>query len=523
MKLLMGGETEYAISALDVRHRPIDQADLLEGFIEHAKRTLAYTSLTGRGRFLRNGNLIYLDAGLHIEVSTAECTSPFAVVRYLKAGDRLVLDLARSFQRTAKVGDVFCSRTNVDYVSATLWAAHESYMHRVHPDVLPDQLVPFLASRVIFGAGGWDYRSPGLRFTLSPRAHFITNVADRDSQYVRPLFHLKDEPLSGTGSHRLHVACAESLCSDTANVLRFGTTALVLAAIEKGARPGTDVTLMHPVRALQSMSLDASCRTRVSLLNGRRMTALEIQRHYLCVVQASLADCLPDWGGRVCDLWRSVLDLLEHGPARVGDTLDWAIKRRVFERHLARRGFDWASLRVWDAALTRVKRRWLEMYPKRPFCAAAILRERTALTDVVDRVSPVLARDGTFWSRLRELLSLRYELFELDAKFAALGEGGIFGALDASGALRHALPGAELDDALERPPEDTRAGVRGRVVGRLSDAGTRHTADWMRVSDLDNRMELDLSDPFETEERWHEAPRLDEKSVLACLRWQSSR
>jgi proteasome accessory factor A len=210
MQTVMGGETEYAISARGAHGRTVPQHELLGRFFGHATSTLGYASTSTRGRFLRNGGLLYLDAGLHMEWATPETTSPFEVVRYLAAGDQILREVAASLQAVSDdIAEVFCSRTNVDYVSGTLWAAHESYMHRADVWAVQTELVPFLASRVLFGAGGWDHQAPGLRFTMSPRAHFINVLADRDSQYVRPLFHTKDEPHSRVGTHRLHVACGE--------------------------------------------------------------------------------------------------------------------------------------------------------------------------------------------------------------------------------------------------------------------------------------------------------------------------
>ena len=121
MKTVMGGETEYAISARDVGGRVVEQSVLLHRFFDHATQTLGLTSTSTRGRFLGNGGLLYLDAGLHMEWATPECTSPFDVVRYLEAGDRIVHDLAETLRVTYPVvGKVFCSRTNVDYLSSTL-------------------------------------------------------------------------------------------------------------------------------------------------------------------------------------------------------------------------------------------------------------------------------------------------------------------------------------------------------------------------------------------------------------------
>jgi hypothetical protein len=59
---------------------------------------------------------------------------------------------------------------------------------------------------------------------------------------------------------------------------------------------------------------------------------------------------------------------------------------------------------------------------------------------------------------------------------------------------------------VESPPEDTRARIRGEVVRRLSRAGTKYAADWIRIHDLEHHRELDLADPFETEERWRDIP-----------------
>ena len=79
------------------------------------------------------------------------------------------------------------------------------------------RLVPHLASRLVYtGAGGFNSRSPGLEFTLSPRvAHLVANVSDSSTR-SRGLFHTKDESLSPDGYHRLHVLSSESLCSELA-------------------------------------------------------------------------------------------------------------------------------------------------------------------------------------------------------------------------------------------------------------------------------------------------------------------
>lgn len=500
MKRVMGGETEYAISARSPRGQVVNQAVLLDKLLDHIKRQLGYTSQSFRGRFLSNAGLLYLDAGLHLEWATPECTSPFDVARYLKAGDRIVYELAQSYKDQSRAADIFCSRANVDYLSGTLWAAHESYMHTVPMTELATQLTPFLASRIILGAGGWDSSSPALRFTMSPRAHFITRAADRDSQYVRPIFHTKNETLSGTGSNRLHVACSESLCSETGNVLRFGTTALVLALLERGIRPGHAVTLESPVRAMRHFATDLHWRARVSGEPPRWLSAVDIQRHYLQSVETHFDELrLPGWADWVCRTWRGVLDDLDAEPARLETTLDWAIKQRLFERQLARRGIAWPMLRSWNAVLERARRSWTS---REPFELSHLVEPHPRMAAEKDRLTPVLARHGLDWSQLPALATARVEAFELDAKFGGLGPDGVFNALDAAGALHHQVGGLDVEGAMTQPPQDTRASIRGAVVRRLSDAGTPYGAEWTSVYDCERRLALDLRDPFETEERW---------------------
>jgi hypothetical protein len=508
MSMVMGGETEYALSARRADGTTYEQAAFLSRFFAHTHALLGYTSTSTRGRFLRNGGLLYLDAGLHMEWATPEVTSPFEVVRYLEAGDRIMERALTSLAAGGSdIADVFCSRVNVDYLSRTMWAAHESYMHRAPVHVLPVELAPFLASRVLFGAGGWDVRAPALRFTMSPRAHFITTLIDRDSQFVRPLFHSKDEPHSGTGTHRLHVACGESLCSRTANVLRFGTTALVLAAIERGAAPGSEVALASPVAAVHAFAGDPEGRATATLTSGRPITALALQFHYLEHVERRLHALPFPWAEEVCVLWRRTLTELAAGGECAAATLDWGIKRALFKRCLERHGLGWSALPLWDGVLRRLQRRRARVFGDRePLLLHELLQPSDSLEAETIRLIPSLARRGLAWDQLPALVRARNEVFELDAKFAALGERGIFNTLDRAGALPHRIRELDVADAVNNPPADTRARIRGRVVQQLSEQGIRYGAEWTGIYDKDGRRELDLRNPFESEERWRALP-----------------
>lgn len=510
---LLGGETEYALGATTPEGAAVPQPTLLRMFMDFARRTLPYTSVSTNGRFCRNGGLLYLDCGLHMEWASPECASPHDAVRYLRAGDAIVERLAAQFAgSTPIVADVCCMRSNVDYVSRTAWASHESYLHHTLPSRLPDELVPFLASRVVIaGAGGWDATSPGLSFALSPRARFITEVTAHDTQHTKPLFHAKDETLSRTGSHRLHVSCSETLCSDTGTLLRFGATALVLAVIDSGARvgPGWAVRLASPLTALRRFSADTACRERARLVSGRRVTAIDIQRHYLAEVTRRLGTpALPAWAEPVCELWGRTLDALASGPERLAASLDWAIKRRVYEDYLRRQGIAWSALPALNAAMRRLSqtlhRRYHETYPT----SAEALRHPVGHVAEVVRTLPWVIDDVEVTAeQLATLIEVRQRLFEIDMRFGQLGERGIFNTLDRAGVLTHRVAGVDgIDAAVDTPPRGTRAAIRGAVVSRLTDAGTPYGAEWTSVQDVQHRRVLDLGDPFETEEKWIETP-----------------
>lgn len=516
-RVLMGGETEYAIGG--TRDAADIQQTLLRSFVNMTCEALPHSSDAGAGRFLRNGGLLYLDCGLHMEWATPECTSPHDVARYLRAGDRMIEKLAAQYLESWPTTEIFCSRCNVDYLAGTAWASHESYLHYANPYRLPSQFMPFLASRLVLcGAGGWDHESPGLRFTLSPRAGFITELIADESQVVRPLFNTKDEELSNTGSHRLHVACSETLCSDLATVLRFGITALVLAVVDAGASPAALMTLKRPLRALRAFAADPQCRALVPLADGRRVTAIDIQRHYLRAVEDRLGTALlPEWAESVCALWRRTLDDLESGPEKLAGALDWAIKQRLFADFLRRQGIEWSSLPALNVILLRLSR------------AVGSRGERLSVEDLLSPDSEVAAiidakpdrpgHERVTREQLAAVLRVRPQLFELDMRFGELGERGLFNALDRAGVLNHHVPGVDdVASALDTPPRETRAAVRGHVLRRFAEDGTHYHAEWTRVIDFDHNRMLDIRDPFEAAERWTESLDTMDRDPLAAYR-----
>lgn len=517
---LMGVETEYALAGLGPGGVRLPESVVLSWLMRAAKAQLTHLpDYTAAGLFLENGSRFYADTGNHPELSTPECVDPADVVSYIRAGDEILRRLAAHLERSnGDLERVLLSRSNVDYSgSGSTWGCHESYMCARVACSLPDQIIPHLVSRIIFtGAGGLDALTGAARFVLSPRALHIARVISTTSTNERGIFHVKDEPLCAGGFQRVHVICGESLCSETADWLRLGTTALVIALVEGGASPGDAVSLDYPLSALRVFAQDPECRATVRLASGRPTTALAIQRHYLQQVEARLhLSTMPPWAAAVCRTWREVLDQLAHNPLTLHPTLDWPMKLMLLRRHAARRGVVWGRLQAWSAAVSRACG---EGQPAKDSPKAF---QDLAWLDVdsrADVLRALLERHGGERNAAREnhavLLRLRDELCEIDASFSRVGDG-LFAALDRAGVLRHRVVNPQVvHAAVSSAPSSTRAALRGELVRRLAASTRQLVCNWDSVYDRVEGRSADLSDPFAREECWRTAKEAEQLSVM---------
>ncbi len=78
---------------------------------------------------------------------------------------------------------------------------------------------------------------------------------------------------------------------------------------------------------------------------------------------------------------------------------------------------------------------------------------------------------------------------------------GLYHGLVDAGQMHRLLAEERIDDAVEHPPQNTRAAGRARVLRRLRDAGVgRYVVDWDSVY-LDRDRVLDLRNPFRAYEQ----------------------
>jgi proteasome accessory factor A len=487
---LFGMEIEYGCAARSRdAARPVRNRDWVGEFMRIACERLPHLpSMEGGGIFLENGARFYVDCS-HPEMTTPECSNPWDVVRYMQAGEKMLTAVAEEMQRRQpSLAEVMIFKTNVDHSgSGATWGCHTSFMHLGNPEKFPDQIIPHLVSRIVYsGAGGLELVDGRFRFTLSPRVRFLDREVSHNSTSERGIFHTKDETLANEGCHRLHIICGESLCSETALWLNMGATAVIVALIEAGLRPGQAVRLQDPLGAMRRFSLDPTCRAVAQTLGGKKLSAVQIQRHYLEMAQTHCgAPFMPPWADQVCIQWRKILDRLENGtPGSVASTLDWAMKLGLFLRHSERRGLGLQHWHHMDPASQ-------QRVDDDEF---ALSNEEAAACKKPEAASPAVRK-------------VHQELCEIDTRFGQLGDNGIFAALNRAGVLSHQFAGVDnIEHAVANPPAIGRARLRGQCVQRFKGQNNRYSCSWRNVVDLKRNLLLDLSEPFVSEEKWQPAP-----------------
>ncbi|MBW2293675.1 MAG: proteasome accessory factor PafA2 family protein [Deltaproteobacteria bacterium] len=291
---LFGIETEYAFLAESINDRPytsLHRNIAAELFPLAQKRFASLPGGNNSGLFLGNGARFYLDAGNHPEYCTPECLTPEEGVRWLLSGDRVLADLVDELGKQHPGFRLALFRCNVDYSgNHAVWGCHESYSIESRQQTLAAALIPHLVSRIVItGAGGFDNlegrddsTAPTAgRFLISPRVPHFADTAMWAPGSPRALIHNRCEPLSHRRLDRLHLMCGESLCSQLGNYLKLGCTALVIKLAEAGAPELERLTFHDPLGAMDLYAADPSCTTTAPLLDGRDLSAIQVQRFYL--------------------------------------------------------------------------------------------------------------------------------------------------------------------------------------------------------------------------------------------------
>jgi len=196
-----------------------------------------------------------------------------------------------------------------------------------------------------------------------------------------------------------------------------------------------DYTLAQPMNALREVSTDLFSERPVRLMNGRELTALELQED-LCERAEQFVEArhLSDDLQTAVRLWREVLTQYRKDPLELYREVDWVAKYRLIEQ----------------------------------------LREREKISLTHPKVN---------------MIDLLYHDTNRDR--------GLFYRLEAKDQVERMVSDQLINDATTRPPQTTRARMRGAFVKRANERKRDFTVDWVHLK-LNDQLQrtLMLKDPF---------------------------
>jgi proteasome accessory factor A len=359
--------SSYAGSLRRIRWDYEDESPLRDarGFEPVSGREVSDEDLGLANVILPNGARYYVDHA-HPEYSTPECLSPRSLVIHDKAGERILERSLAVVAAEIPSSPALAIYKNNSDGKGNSYGTHENYLvDRATPfgDIVRD-LTPFFVSRQIFTGAGklgleaqWDERGKHV-FQLTQRADFFETEVGLETTLKRPIINTRDEPHADPERYRrLHVIVGDANLCEVATFLKLGTTSIVLKMIEDGFLP--DFSLVNPVAAIHDVSRDVSLTTQVSLVDGRKMTALQLQWEYLELARKYVdrEDDTPE-NREVVERWETVLRGLENDPRTLSAQLDWVAKLRLLEGYRERDGLAWsdAKLRAIDLQYHDVRR-----------------------------------------------------------------------------------------------------------------------------------------------------------------------
>ncbi|HEY5104526.1 MAG TPA: Pup--protein ligase [Acidimicrobiales bacterium] len=444
LRRIFGVETEYGIT-FSLRGQRRLSPDEVSRFL--FRKVVAW----GRSSnvFLENGSRLYLDVGSHPEYATAECDSLDDLVAQDKAGESILRELVGYAQAQLSEegirGDIFLFKNNTDSTGNS-YGCHENYCIERIEDLsrLEEMFIPFLISRQIFtGAGKVVTNAKGTAYSMSQRAEHIWEAISSATTRSRPIINTRDEPHADPEKYRrLHVIVGDSNMSEFATYLKVGTAAVVLAMIEDKTTVMRDYSMASPINALRDISYDLWSKEPVKLLNGRDLTALEIQEDLCERAELFLQTHeLPADQVNAVKLWREVIEQYRSDPMALADRVDWIAKLQIIDRERERSGIELSDPKI-------------------------------ALIDL-------LYHDTNF-------------------------DRGLYYRRAARGHYQRMVSEEQIEHATTTPPATTRAHMRGTFIQAAKQWRRDYTVDWvhLKLNDEMQRTVL-LKDPFKsTDERF---------------------
>jgi Pup amidohydrolase len=400
---------------------------------------------------LQNGARFYVDHA-HPEFSTPECSNVLDVVAADKAGE-IILDISRRQANTKlEAGQAIQIYKNNSDHKGNSYGCHENFLmdadayeriFKKHQGGAPEvirHLIPFFVSRQVFsGAGkvGSENGASPVDYQISQRADFFETLIDGKTMCNRPIVNTRDEPHADRKRfRRMHCIVGDANMSEYCTYLKVGTAQIILRMMEDEFIR-QDLSLEHPIRDIKAVSHNTELDYKIPLKNGKRYTAIELQRVFLELAHKyfSAPDREKDpFTDDILFQWEDTLNKLEEDPEQLRDRIDWVIKRWLLRRKMAQKNLEYKS---------------------------AVIR----------------------------MMDIQYHDIRRDK--------GLYYVLEKAGRIKRVLPDDELIRYyVESPPVDTRAYFRGKCLEKFGKNICGINWDHLIFSGEQKNKMVFLSDPF---------------------------
>lgn len=376
------------------------------------------------------------------EWATPETLSVYDAVCWEKAGELIVREIFDLDGKTGKLVFLAKHGRGRDYAKRHHWITsghHENYSLDLgggrfreffcEPGSAGgDKLVTFLVSRLIFHGAGWFPPSLNPPYIISQRADFMENSYGSSTTGHRAINCTGRDGQSHAGPHiqRLHLIVGDHPMAEPSLYLTLGTTGLVLRMLLESDLLNDTWLLTNPPLALRLFSNDPWLKVAAPVKSPfgltKTATALEIQS-YFCGKAEEFCALFPisEEEQRLIFYWRDVLERLKEDIFSLNQELDWVIKWSLAESYLQKHKLSWQ--------------------------------------DVIDKKSSI------FWrKRGGRKVSLVSRLEGLDLAYHDLSSKGLYYRLLESDKIKRIVKAEDVQWAMDNPPQNTRAKVRGEFL-----------------------------------------------------------
>jgi proteasome accessory factor A len=406
-----------------------------------------YDPLDAGRKFLsENGGCCYLDHA-HFELNLPEVTSAFdhaAAWQAMLRIARRALDSANEGRPADRKIKALINNSDGRGNAGESYGSHLNFMisRRAFDNIIGlkkphhlQSLASFQVSSILLTGigkvGSENFHAPAA-YNISARADHFERLHGLPTTFSRPIVNTRDEPLCGRrglndpeAPARLHVIFFDSALAPGSALFRVGLMRIFLAQLERGL-VNPRLLLEDPLAAVHAYSADPTLKARAELINGERLTLLELQSAFLEDAKRHAAqgvfDGIVPEAGRILALWEDTLVKFERS--------DWD--------GVARRGIDWVL------KLTAIERA-MDEHPE------------------LDWNSPGVK--------------------VLDHLYGSLGDDGLYWAYEASGFVEPLVAPERVAFFENNPPAETRAFARAHLLRRAAEQSVTVTAvDWDSIT-----------------------------------------